>query len=138
MRNEETKDPAAIVTGATQPKQAADTHDRWGWVEHSAWTQRMLTRLEESEPTTVWYGSPTDGLRRKGCLVWNTALALMVSLAETPLTGKPDALCGQPGYVVSRFKRLGFIGLLAPPTPHNIFEMNLLAGVLRWTLRWYV
>lgn len=56
MKNEETKDPAAIVTGATQPKQAADIHDRWWWVEHSVWTQRMLTRLEESEPTTVWYG----------------------------------------------------------------------------------
>src|SRR5438270_4156672 len=33
----------------------------------------------------------TDGLRREGCLVWNTALTPMVSLAETPLTGKPDA-----------------------------------------------
>src|ERR1039458_8921115 len=36
-------------------------------------------------------GGPTDGLRRKGCLVWNRALVLMVSLAEKPLTGEPDA-----------------------------------------------
>src|ERR1035438_1793968 len=34
---------------------------------------------------------PTDGLRRKGCIVWNMALVLMVSLAEKPLTGEPDA-----------------------------------------------
>src|SRR6266849_8951699 len=30
-------------------------------------------------------------LGRKGCSVWNTALVLMVSLAEKPLTGEPDA-----------------------------------------------
>ena len=46
----------AIVTGTNQPKQAGDNHTRWGWVEHSVWTERMLTRLEQSEPTTVWYG----------------------------------------------------------------------------------
>lgn len=47
---------AAIVTGPTQPKQAADIRDRWWWVEHSVWSERMLIRLEQSEPTTVWYG----------------------------------------------------------------------------------
>src|ERR1035438_5583371 len=36
-------------------------------------------------------GGPTDGLRHKGCLVWNRTLVLMVSLAEKPLTGEPDA-----------------------------------------------
>lgn len=56
MKDEEAKDPAAIVTGGTQSKQAADIRDRGWWVEHCAWTQRMLTRLEESESTTVWYG----------------------------------------------------------------------------------
>ena len=44
------------MTGPTQPKQAGDIRDRWGWVEHSVWTDRMLTRLEQSEPTTVWFG----------------------------------------------------------------------------------
>ena len=46
----------AIVTGACQPKQAGEAPDRWWWVEPGVWTQRMLTRLEQSEPTTVWYG----------------------------------------------------------------------------------
>jgi hypothetical protein len=47
-------------------------------------------------------------LRRKGCLVWNTALVLMVSLAETPLTGKPDA--GNPPV------RFGGRGGVNPPS----------------------
>ena len=55
MKNDEPTRPAT-VTGASQPKQAGDIRDRWWWVEHSVWTERMLTRLETSEPTTVWYG----------------------------------------------------------------------------------
>lgn len=47
---------AAAVTGPIRPKQAADIGDRWWWVEHSVWTERMLTGLEQSEPTTVWFG----------------------------------------------------------------------------------
>ncbi len=46
----------ATVTGASQPKQAGEIRDRWWWIEHSVWTERMLTRLEQSEPTTVWFG----------------------------------------------------------------------------------
>jgi RNA-directed DNA polymerase len=46
----------AAVTGASQPKQAGNIHDRWWWIEQRVWTERMLTRLEASEPTTVWYG----------------------------------------------------------------------------------
>jgi RNA-directed DNA polymerase len=46
----------ATVTGETQTKQAGNIYDRWWWVEPSVWTERMLTRLERSEPTTVWYG----------------------------------------------------------------------------------
>ena len=38
------------------PKQAGDIRTRWEWVEHSVWTDRMLIRLEQSEPTTVWFG----------------------------------------------------------------------------------
>jgi hypothetical protein len=71
----------------------------------------MLTRLEASEPTT-------DGLRRKGCLVWNTALVLMVSLAEKLLTGEPDALCGQLGYVVPSPKTVDSLGF--SHSPHHI------------------
>lgn len=55
MTNDETN-RAAVVAGTTRPKQAAETRDRWWWVEHPVWTERMLTRLAASEPTTVWYG----------------------------------------------------------------------------------
>src|SRR5438094_10442426 len=55
MTNDESN-RAAIVTVLNQPKQAAETRNRWWWVEHSVWTDRMLTRLEQSEPTTVWFG----------------------------------------------------------------------------------
>lgn len=48
--------PAAPVTDSGSPKQAAEARPRWGWVEPSVWTERMLTRLAQSEPTTVWYG----------------------------------------------------------------------------------
>ena len=46
----------ARVMGPTPPKQAGETHDRWWWVETAVWTERMLTRLAQSEPTTVWFG----------------------------------------------------------------------------------
>ena len=55
MTKDGTNRPAA-VTEATQPKQAGDLRDRWGWVEPSGWTERRLTRLEHSEPKTVGYG----------------------------------------------------------------------------------
>jgi hypothetical protein len=37
-----------------------------------------------------------------------------------PLTGEPDALCGQGAYVVLRLENLVFIGVFMFPTPHNI------------------
>lgn len=46
---------AAAVTGATPSRQAADLRTRWDWVEPCVWTERMLARLEASEPTTVWF-----------------------------------------------------------------------------------
>ena len=54
MTNDETN-RAAAVTGNSSSPQAANIHDRWWWVEHSVWTDRMLTRLEQSEPTTKWF-----------------------------------------------------------------------------------
>lgn len=57
MTSDETN-RAAAVAGGTSPPQAAETRDRWWWVEHSVWTDRMLTRLEESEPTTNrWFAA---------------------------------------------------------------------------------
>ena len=55
----------AIVTGATQAKQAGDIRDRWCWVAHGVWTDRMLTRLEQSEPTTVWLRRRLRAVLRK-------------------------------------------------------------------------
>jgi len=55
MTEDEAIRPAG-VTGENQPKQAGNIYDRWWWIETSVWTERMLTRLEESEPTTVWFG----------------------------------------------------------------------------------
>jgi RNA-directed DNA polymerase len=43
----------AIV--AATPQQAGKAHDHWWWVERSVWTERMLTRLAQSERTTVWF-----------------------------------------------------------------------------------
>ena len=54
MTDDEATRPAP-VTGPNQPKPAGDIYTRWGWIEQSVWTQRMLTRLEQSEPTTVWF-----------------------------------------------------------------------------------
>jgi RNA-directed DNA polymerase len=45
----------AIVAGAILPPQAGEAPERWWWVEHSVWTERMLTRLDQSEPTTKWF-----------------------------------------------------------------------------------
>jgi RNA-directed DNA polymerase len=54
MINDETNRAAAVtVTSGTQ--QAAEIRNRWWWIEHSVWTERMLTRLEQSEPTTKWF-----------------------------------------------------------------------------------
>lgn len=55
MNRDQTNQPAK-VTGASQPKQAGDIQDPWEWVERGVWTKRMLTRLAQSGPTTVWYG----------------------------------------------------------------------------------
>ena len=46
---------AAAVTATSGTQQAAEIRDRWWWIEHSVWTERMLTRLEQSEPTTKWF-----------------------------------------------------------------------------------
>jgi len=55
MTDAQSKGPAAVA-GNDPPKQAGNNHDRWTWIEHTVWTQRMLTRLEQSEPTTKWFG----------------------------------------------------------------------------------
>ncbi len=46
----------ARVAAETPSKQAEDTGQKWWWVEHTVWTERMLERLEQSEPATKWFG----------------------------------------------------------------------------------
>lgn len=45
--------PAKVELQA--PKQAGDTGDRWSWVEHTIWTESMLTALEEGVKGGTWY-----------------------------------------------------------------------------------
>jgi RNA-directed DNA polymerase len=56
MRKQTNEDqrPVALVTSANPSPQAIEA-DPWWWVERSVWTKRMLIRLEQSEPTTVWF-----------------------------------------------------------------------------------
>ncbi len=54
MTKDETTRPARVAE-ATPSQQAGKTLDPWWWVEPSIWTERMLTRLEQSGPTTVWF-----------------------------------------------------------------------------------
>lgn len=56
MKQDELNIRTASVTGATQAKQAGPTPDPWWWVKPGIWTERMLKRLTQSEPTTVWFG----------------------------------------------------------------------------------
>lgn len=54
-KTSENETEAASVAPATESQQAADIYERWPWVERSVWTERMLTRLEQREPTTKWF-----------------------------------------------------------------------------------
>lgn len=44
--------PAAVPQAA---KQAGSVRDRWSWVEPAAWTERMLTALEQGVKGGVWF-----------------------------------------------------------------------------------
>jgi RNA-directed DNA polymerase len=90
MTNDETN-RAATVTGQSQPKQAADIRDRWWWVEHSVWTERMLTRLEASEPTTVWFG------------LWDKVLSARNLQAAFWAVWRNDGAPGVDGQTVKQF-----------------------------------
>lgn len=54
MTKDQKTGPAAVAE-TTSPQQAGKAQNPWWWVEPSVWTERMLTRLEQSEPTTVWF-----------------------------------------------------------------------------------
>jgi RNA-directed DNA polymerase len=90
MRNDETN-RVATVAGETPPPQAADIRNRWGWVEHSVWTDRMLTRLEQSEPTTKWFR------------LWDKVLAERNLQAAFWAVWRNDGAPGVDGQTVKQF-----------------------------------
>src|ERR1035441_10898136 len=52
----EENDESKPTPVAATPKQAGEARDRWGWVERSVWTERMLTRLTVGESVNrVWF-----------------------------------------------------------------------------------
>jgi RNA-directed DNA polymerase len=47
------KKPATV---SKEAKQAGETcSDRWGWVEHTVWAERMLKALEKGVKGGVWF-----------------------------------------------------------------------------------
>jgi len=91
MTDDGPKGRPAIVTGATQAKQAGDIRDRWWWVAHGVWTDRMLTRLEQSEPTTVWFG------------LWDKVCAARNLLTAFWAVWRNDGAPGVDGQTVQQF-----------------------------------
>jgi RNA-directed DNA polymerase len=90
MKSDETN-RAATVTGESSSPQAADIRDRWWWVEHSVWTERMLTRLEASEPTTKWFR------------LWDKVLAERNLQAAFWAVWRNDGAPGVDGQTVKQF-----------------------------------
>lgn len=90
MRSDDTN-RAAAVGEATSPQQAADIRDRWWWVEPSVWTERMLTRLEQSEPTTKWFR------------LWDKVLAERNLQAAFGAVWRNDGAPGVDGQTVQQF-----------------------------------
>ena len=82
---------AAPVTGLTPSSQAADIRDRWPWVEHSVWNERMLIRLEQSEPTTKWFR------------LWDKVLDARNLQAAFWAVWRNDGAPGVDGQTVSQF-----------------------------------
>src|SRR5258707_89653 len=46
------KQPEAVPAGATR---AGEIHLRWGWVEPTVWTERMLRALEQGGQGGKWF-----------------------------------------------------------------------------------
>ena len=93
MKKDERPPRPASVTGEIQSKQAGDIRDRWSWVEPSVWTDRMLPRLEQSEPTTVWYG------------LWDKVWADRNLQAAFWAVWRKDGAPGVDGQTVQQFDR---------------------------------
>jgi retron-type reverse transcriptase len=85
---------AAPVAEATPPPQAADIRDRWWWVEHSVWTDRMLTRLEHKR---------ADNASRDGLRLWDKVLAERNLQAAFRAVWRNDGSPGVDGQTVQQF-----------------------------------
>ncbi len=56
MKAQKNEDKPTPVAAARPPTQAGKALDRWGWVERSIWTERMLRRLTSGEPANrIWF-----------------------------------------------------------------------------------
>lgn len=87
----EGESPATRVAGQPSPQQVANIRDRWWWVEHSVWTERMLSRLEQSEPTTIWFR------------LWDKVLAEANLQAAFWAVWRNDGAPGVDGQTVEQF-----------------------------------
>src|SRR5688572_6710444 len=56
--------PAAVA----MPKQVGEIQQRWNWVEHAVWTERMLTALEQGVKGGKWF-SLIDKVWKEGVLL---------------------------------------------------------------------
>lgn len=92
MTQDQATGPAG-VTGETSSPQAGEAHDRWWWVEPKVWTERMLKRLEQSEPTTVWFR------------LWDKVLAPGNLQAAFWAVWRKDGAPGVDGQTVKQFER---------------------------------
>ena len=56
MKEQNDEDKLTLVAAARPSMQVGEAPDRWGWVERSIWTERMLRRLTSSEPANrIWF-----------------------------------------------------------------------------------
>ena len=55
MKDTTSEPKPATVAADSSPQQAGDIRNRWWWVEHSLWTDRMLTALETGVKGGKWF-----------------------------------------------------------------------------------
>lgn len=91
MTDDKASQRPAIVTETNPPQQAGEARPPWWWVEHTVWTQRMLTRLEQSEPTTKWFR------------LWDKVWAASNLLHSFYAVWRKDGAPGVDGQTVAQF-----------------------------------